>query len=601
MDVLLLEPAYYTQYPPLALLKISTYHKRLGDTVQYLRGTAGLRFLPNAPDRVYVTSLFTWAWKPVQEAVRMSRLYFPTSEILLGGIYASLMTDHAKTLGADRVVPGIWPELESLLPDYSLVPNWEKSSILFTHRGCKNRCEFCAVPALEGKPQRYCKDVSIRDLVHPDHKKVILWDNNILAEPHWKSVVDEIKEMNLEVDFNQGLDARRINEEVAESFRGLKMPIIRLAYDHPGMGAKVKRAIELLDGAGFSRRKILSYVIFNFKDTPEQLFERVRDLLSWGTSAYPMRYQPLDALEKDTYVAPKWSEELLDLVARARRVFGKGGAFPPYEGLIKKFLDAKDFAEAFSVWADGIAQKNKSFANETEPKTIVFRNYTIAVQDSDKAWSRKTDRVIDKYRAAGAEALGGKHAILVTNRGRAKKISLLGVYRSISGEHEIPMDKGERVVSVITEFDTKDYLYMVSRNGRLGAFPAESIGSKSLDAPFAKRLELDDDDEVASVVSCGINKQLFILSRYGWLRITPANTVHVYSGSGRGELIEFPFKRSANVQFAAAVNGNGFRVHVTTNKDRKVHKYIDLTVPYESVSRIVEVTRGETVAEVNIK
>jgi DNA gyrase/topoisomerase IV subunit A len=233
-----------------------------------------------------------------------------------------------------------------------------------------------------------------------------------------------------------------------------------------------------------------------------------------------MRCQPLNALEKDTYVAPKWSAEMLDLVARARRVFGKGGAFPPYEGLIKKFLDAKDFKEAFSVWADGIVSKNKSFANETKPKTIVFRNYSIAVQESDRAWSRKNDRVVDKYYAAGAEALGGKHAILVSNKGRVKKISLLGVYRNITGEHEIQMYKGEKIFSVIIEFDAKDNLYMVSRDGRIGAFPAESIGSKSLDGPFAKRLEIDDGDEVVSVFCSGMNKQVFIISKSGWVAET---------------------------------------------------------------------------------
>jgi len=37
------------------------------------------------------------------------------------------------------------------------------------------------------------------------------------------------------------------------------------------------------------------------------------------------------------------------MVAKARRVLGYGGAFPPYEGLVKKFSKAKNFYEAFSL------------------------------------------------------------------------------------------------------------------------------------------------------------------------------------------------------------------------------------------------------------
>ena len=38
------------------------------------------------------------------------------------------------------------------------------------------------------------------------------------------------------------------------------------------------------------------------------------------------------------------------MVAQARRVIGYGGAFPPYEGLVKKFNAAKNFNEAFAFY-----------------------------------------------------------------------------------------------------------------------------------------------------------------------------------------------------------------------------------------------------------
>ncbi|MFC1515549.1 hypothetical protein ACFL7E_02180 [Thermodesulfobacteriota bacterium] len=529
----------------------------------------------------------------------MARNYFPGTEIWLGGIYASLMPDHAERLGVDKLHTGIWPELESLLPDYSIVPKWKNASILFTHRGCINSCPFCAVPALEGKPYRYCDDISIRHLIHPDHKKVILWDNNILGEPHWKFVVEEIKELGLEVDFNQGLDARLFTEEVAEAFRGLKMQIIRLAYDYPAMRKHVKKAIELLKYIGFPSRKIVSYVMFNFKDTPEQLFERVRDLVSWGTAAYPMRFQPLNALDKDTYLAPKWTDEELDLVAKARRVFGKGGSFPPYEGLVKKFIDAKNFEEAFSVWDKSKAPG--SFANETTPKTIVFRNHTIRVQKSHNVKPKRNDKLLYKYFAANAKALGGKHALLVSNKGRTKRVSLLGIYRNIDGEKEIKMDKNERIVSVLTEYKNEDLLCIVTRRGRLGAFIATSVGAKNIEAPLSRRLETYQGDEVLSAFCAKTKRVILLVTKSGWARIIPANELYVYRASGRGTIVEFPGKRLKDIQFATSVNGNRFSVNLTTNKKRRIKKTLDLNEEQLDVFRLVHVKRGESVDSVRVK
>ena len=356
LRILLVEPNYYTQYPPLGLLKLSTLYKQQGHEVQFQRGLALIRRF--VPDEIKVTSLFTWAWKPVWEAVAFYRALFPRARVSLGGIYASLTPDHARGSGAHEVVPGLIREAEDLLPDYDLIPQWEKeraASIVFSHRGCIRACSFCAVPALEGKPFQVRPTARVRHLIDPRHQRVILWDNNILGEAHWREVVEELKELNVEVDFNQGLDARLITEEVAEALAALRMPTTRLAYDFPSMERAVSRAILLLRKAGLSNRRyrhICCYVLYNFKDTPADLFKRIRDLLGWGVAAYPMRYQPLTgegAFEKDSYVSPGWTPEELGMVATARRVIGYGGAFPPYDGLVKKFRDACSFHEAFGL------------------------------------------------------------------------------------------------------------------------------------------------------------------------------------------------------------------------------------------------------------
>jgi hypothetical protein len=62
-----------------------------------------------------------------------------------------------------------------------------------------------------------------------------------------------------------------------------------------------------------------------------------------------MRYEPLNALRKNSYISPNWKPEEVEMVQKARRVLGFGGAFPPYEGLVKKLDKARNFYEAFSL------------------------------------------------------------------------------------------------------------------------------------------------------------------------------------------------------------------------------------------------------------
>jgi pyruvate-formate lyase-activating enzyme len=267
-------------------------------------------------------------------------------KIHLGGIYASLLPEHAKLSGADLVHVGLHYQAEKFVPAWDLIPQW-KASILFASRGCIRRCGFCSVPKLEGRPHDL--KFGIRDMIYPGHSRVILWDNNILGNQNWRAIFDELIEIGLDVDFNQGLDARCVTQEAAEKISKMKTAVIRLAYDFHGIGPYVKRAIEFLSEQGVRGRDVTVYVLFNYTDSPEDFFERIRDLLRWGAVSYPMRYEPLTSLEKNKYISPRWDAESLEKVADARRVIGYAGAFPPYKALVEKFENARNFNEAFHL------------------------------------------------------------------------------------------------------------------------------------------------------------------------------------------------------------------------------------------------------------
>lgn len=344
MHVLLVEPTYYTQYPPLGLLKLATYHVLKGDTVELVHGC---QHVSSIPERVYVTSLFTYAFKPVHQAINFYSKKYRKAQIVVGGIYATLAPEHLECFFGDKVEvwEGIHTEIEDVLPAYWLVPECN-TSILFSSRGCIRKCSFCSVSQLE--PIFEARE-SIKHLIYPGHKKVVLWDNNMLASPHWKNIFAELEESGLEVDFNQGIDARLLTEEVAIRLKRLKIRLIRLAYDSKGIKEPLREAIKLLNRMGIKGRKIIVYCLHNHSDTPADFLERIQDLISWGVVSYPMRYQSLEPAPKDSYVSPKWTRQRLDMIAKARRVIGYGGAFPPYDGLKRKFTDARTFEDAFQL------------------------------------------------------------------------------------------------------------------------------------------------------------------------------------------------------------------------------------------------------------
>jgi len=348
MRILLVEPKkgrkYHTPYPPLGLLKLAAYHKQRGDIVRLVNGFVDDGF---NPEKIYITSLFTYAFEPVHQVISYYAEKYPKTDIIVGGIYATLCHDHLEELYGERIQihVGLFDDAEDILPDYSLVEGWN-ASILFSSRGCIRKCSYCSVPKIE--PKFYAKR-SIKSLINPNHQKVILWDNNILASPHWKNIFDELEETGVKVDFNQGLDARLLTKDVVQSIKRLKIPIIRLAYDSVEIREKLQEAVERLKDSGIRGRDIVVYCLYNYEDTPDFFLERIKDLMEWGLVTYPMRYEPLEPRPKNTYVSPGWSPNQLEMIADARRVIGYGGSFPPYKGLRKKILKARNFHEAFCL------------------------------------------------------------------------------------------------------------------------------------------------------------------------------------------------------------------------------------------------------------
>lgn len=314
MKILLCEPAYKADFKPLGLMRISSCHKSKGDYVEFVKGNKKINFIP---DKIYITTLFTYEYKEVLKSIRFYKAKFPESEILVGGILASLIPNLFKKEGV-KVHIGLLKEVEDYPPDYSLFPDIDYS-ITFSSRGCINKCGFCIVPRIEGKfySRKWIKDIN------PEFKKIIFMDNNWLAKEkkEWlediKILKDLIKKGINNIDWNQSLDCRLITEWHLKQMGGLPINPIRFSFDHMGQDKFIQKAIKLSYKYGFNHIHV--DVLYNWEDTIEDFYYRIKELIRLigkkGGVVILMKYAPIDRTDRD-YVGKNWTKREAESVHR---------------------------------------------------------------------------------------------------------------------------------------------------------------------------------------------------------------------------------------------------------------------------------------------
>lgn len=155
-------------------------------------------------------------------------------------------------------------------------------------RGCFRKCKFCVVSEKEGKTH------TVADLSEfwRGQREIELLDPNILAGPDREKHLIELANTNAYVNFNQGLDVRLMDIDIARLIGAIKLKDIHFAWDHPGDTATIK-GLELY--SKHARKKIHGayatvYVLTNFDSTHDQDLERIYRLRSMGYDPYVMIY-----------------------------------------------------------------------------------------------------------------------------------------------------------------------------------------------------------------------------------------------------------------------------------------------------------------------
>jgi hypothetical protein len=367
-NILLLEPGYKNKYPPLGLMKIAQYHGPQGkrDRVKFIKGV-DKDILQQAWDRVYVTTLFSFEFPRIAETLdfALEAANHNAGKVFAGGIAVSLMQDMfvndprwtgvrfiqgllglapAESLQLDEYADELYSDdrngtpIEDLIPDYSILDQIEYKYPVrdayfgYASRGCIRKCSFCGVPKLEGDQRDTASLTYLVEEVNKlygEKKDLTLMDNNIVASGNFKEIIAEIRDLGFtpgaqltrpgrppvlrRVDFNQGVDARILAKDPVflRELSTICIKPLRIAFDHLGLRKPYEQSIRYAHEFGLD--KLSNYMLYNFHDSPADLYERMRlnidlneelDIRIWS---FPMRYQPTDRPDRG-FVGEKWTK-----------------------------------------------------------------------------------------------------------------------------------------------------------------------------------------------------------------------------------------------------------------------------------------------------
>lgn len=252
-------------FPNLALMKLSAWHKAQGNDVGWYVGIE--RY-----DKVYMSKVF--AFSPDEGRV------IQADEVMRGGSGYKMY---------DQWMPD---EIEHICPDYSLYPMY-KEAYGFLTRGCVNKCPFCIVPRKEGAIRPHA---DISEFLG-DRKSAVLMDNNVLASEWGLQQIEKIISLGIRVDFNQGIDCRIIaqNKSIAKLLSRVKwIRNIRMAYDSSAITEEVETAINYLKEAGIPSWRMWFYMLVKENEIKDAE-ERALHLDYLGCTPFAMPYRDSDS------------------------------------------------------------------------------------------------------------------------------------------------------------------------------------------------------------------------------------------------------------------------------------------------------------------
>jgi hypothetical protein len=436
-NILLIEPDYKNKYPPLGLMKISTYHKQRGDKIVFYKGCSpALR--GQLWDRIYISTLFTFYWNKTIKTIKYygESVRHP-SHIFVGGVMATLMKNEIKKEVDVTIVEGLLNEqwklrymdddrIDSILPDYSIIDPKSNSLLEYSYptndsyiayatRGCIRKCKFCAVPIIE---PHFTNSISIAEQVKAikdkfgEKKHLLLLDNNILASKEFPKIIEEIKSAGFErgakytlningrkvssnryVDFNQGIDSRLLTKEKMKLLSEIAIDPLRIAFDKLKYKDTYIEKVRL--AAEYGIKTLSNYILFNFDDTPEDFYERLKINVELNEEfegneyksriwSFPMKYSPIHGRfsKNRKYIGRYWNKKYLRGVQCV--LLATHGVVGPKKEFFERAFgkDIEEFLKILTLPEDYIIHRNIHL-NNSDRKRLDAKINSLNTEQKD--------------------------------------------------------------------------------------------------------------------------------------------------------------------------------------------------------------------------
>lgn len=267
-------------FPNLALMRISAYHKAIGDEVEWWKGDL-FHY-----DIVYMAKVFSSAYSDdIPEPMNADK-------VIKGG------TGYCIALQGDREVfdrtknNNLPPEIEAMPPDYSIYPEYP-FAVAMTSRGCPRGCPFCVVGKKEGRTSVKVADVS---QFYQGQKHIEVLDPNITACADKHDLFEQYIATGATVTFNQGIDIRLLTDADITYLNRMRLKGVHFAWDNPHEDLRphfeaYARQAKHKPHGGFGT----VYVLTNFNSTHEQDIYRITILRDLGFDPFVMIYNKPNA------------------------------------------------------------------------------------------------------------------------------------------------------------------------------------------------------------------------------------------------------------------------------------------------------------------